>query len=269
MSYILDALKKSEQQRGQGKIPDVQTIHSSSLNYRQNQNRLWPSILIIAVLLNLVAILYFIYSKENSADSSTAQDTQPPITTTTSEAVTQPAVTSPKAFVPERISAGTVNPGTVKPGTIKLGSSNTETVAPATSYDDAQSAAEKTDTLKKMDSMTANRTSVAPTTQSRPELQQNETGKTQKAITTTDASDNVLEYHELDAATRDELPAIIITAHVYSSNPLQRSIVINNNFMEEGEYVIDDLILQEITPDGAIFDYQGTRFHYGVVSGWQ
>jgi hypothetical protein len=50
---------------------------------------------------------------------------------------------------------------------------------------------------------------------------------------------------------------------------LQRSIVINNNFMEEGEYILDDLVLHEITRDGAVFNYRGTLFNYGVVSGWQ
>ena len=64
MSYILDALKKSEQERGTGAIPGVQTIHSSSLNYN-NQKTYWPYILIAAVLLNLVAILYFVFNKED------------------------------------------------------------------------------------------------------------------------------------------------------------------------------------------------------------
>lgn len=79
----------------------------------------------------------------------------------------------------------------------------------------------------------------------------------------------VIDYHELAESTKQQLPAIIISAHVYSSNPLQRSIVINNNFMEEGEYVLDDLILHEITAEGAIFDYNNQLFHYGVISGWQ
>jgi len=79
----------------------------------------------------------------------------------------------------------------------------------------------------------------------------------------------IIDFYELPEAIKQELPSIVISAHVYSSNPLQRSIVINNNFMEEGEYVLDGLILYEITPDGAIFNYQGTLFNYGVVSGWQ
>jgi len=45
--------------------------------------------------------------------------------------------------------------------------------------------------------------------------------------------------------------------------------VINNDFMEEGEYLIDDLILHEITREGAVLNYRGTLFHYGAVSSWQ
>ena len=37
MSYILDALKKSEQERGHGSIPGVQTVHSSSINYHHEK----------------------------------------------------------------------------------------------------------------------------------------------------------------------------------------------------------------------------------------
>jgi len=45
--------------------------------------------------------------------------------------------------------------------------------------------------------------------------------------------------------------------------------VINNDFMEEGEYLIDDLILHEITREGAVLNYRGILFHYGAVSSWQ
>ncbi|PCJ86944.1 MAG: hypothetical protein COA54_07560 [Thiotrichaceae bacterium] len=65
------------------------------------------------------------------------------------------------------------------------------------------------------------------------------------------------------------MPTITVSAHVYSSNPLQRSIVINDKFLEEGDYVLDDLTLFEITTDGAIFDFNDTRFHYAIISGWQ
>jgi len=86
---------------------------------------------------------------------------------------------------------------------------------------------------------------------------------------TSEGNTNIIEFYDLPESIKQQLPAIIISVHAYSTNPLQRSIVINNNYMEEGEYVLDDLILYEITADGAIFYYKGTKFHFGVVSGWQ
>jgi len=224
MSYILDALKKSEQERGHGNIPDVQTVHSSSLNYRSEKKSYWPYILIIAVLLNLLAIVYFIVDKpapekveasapQTSAITQAKKEIAPEIT----EPVEQPAViisNENKNAAVEKTKAKTVDAKT--------------------------QAAEKTE-------------SVAI--------------KTEQPAAESDT--RILEFYELPESIKQDLPSIVISAHVYSSNPLQRSIVINNNFMEEGEYVLDGLILYEITPNGAIFNYQGTLFNYGVVSGWQ
>jgi hypothetical protein len=38
--------------------------------------------------------------------------------------------------------------------------------------------------------------------------------------------------------------------------------------MEEGDRLTADLLLDEITADGAIFNFRGQRFHQGVVSAW-
>jgi hypothetical protein len=38
--------------------------------------------------------------------------------------------------------------------------------------------------------------------------------------------------------------------------------------MEEGSQVTNELILTEITSDGAVFDFQGYRFSTNVLSGW-
>ena len=81
--------------------------------------------------------------------------------------------------------------------------------------------------------------------------------------------EDIIDFHDLPDSIKMQLPAINVSAHVYSDNPLQRSIVINNNFMEEGERIMDDLILQEITKGGVLMNYQGTVFRYDIVSGWQ
>jgi hypothetical protein len=52
---------------------------------------------------------------------------------------------------------------------------------------------------------------------------------------------------------------------VYSQKPEDRWININGSKRREGEEISADLKLEAITPDGAIFSYQGHRFYKGVV----
>lgn len=225
MSYILDALKKSEQERGHGNIPDVQTVHSSSLNYRSEKRVYWPYFLIIAVLLNLLAIVYFIFNRENppQIEAETTLSTETAETVNTSDIVVG-------ATAPPEISAAAIIE-------TKEETATEEVIArPAT-----------TNIEKKIQ-------------------------KPDKKIATDNTgtgSQTIIEFYDLPESIKQELPAIIVSAHIYSTNPAQRSIVINNNFMEEGDYVLDGLILYEITPNGAVFTYQGILFSYGVVSGWQ
>lgn len=236
MSYILDALKKSEQERGHGHIPDVQTVHSSSLNYRNDKKAYWPYILIVAVILNLLAISYFIFNKEKPVETPVTTE----VNTAIKQAATENGITADKTDTPADASSAVNNIVNLEiteplPGT-----------ATVTTNSPAKPASKETQPERK---------SVAENTRS---------NRSEK-----NSSTDIIDFHELPESIKQQLPAIIISAHVYSSNPLQRSIVINNNFMEEGEYVLDGLILHEITTNGAVFNYQGTLFNYGVVSGWQ
>jgi len=226
MSYILDALKKSEQERGHGNIPDVQTVHSSSLNYRSEKKTYWPYILIAAVVLNLLAIIYFIVDKQSPEQVET-RTARTDVATQTEE-VTEVVVEKTEA--------------TEQPVTV----SSSENKIIAIEKTDNETASTKTQAVEKTESITIKTEAPA----------ENQPTK-------------ILAFYELPESIKQNLPSFVISAHVYSSNPLQRSIVINNSFLEEGEYVLDGLILYEITPDGAIFNYQGTLFSYGVVSGWQ
>ncbi len=240
MSYILDALKKSEEQRGQGAIPNVQTVHSSSLNYRDEKKAYWPYILVAAVIVNLAAIVYFIVDKDNiSSVQDTAYDNNAEkiiaannTQTALAEIPKKQVTTTRTEIEPEKID--THAPATVAPIEKKTNSTNSSA------------------------NITAGYNSNAVVNKRPAQVQKQ--AQTQKEI---------IDFYDLPDSIQQQLPAIIVSAHVYSSNPLQRSIVINNNFMEEGEYVIDNLILYEITADGAIFDYGETRFSYNVVSGWQ
>ena len=242
MSYILDALKKSEQERGHKDIPDVQTVHSSGLHYQQQKKVYWPYFLIVAVLLNFVAIAYFIIDKDNAPTAETIAEniiTERPA----------PVIKEPTNSAPTTISADSSN--NLKTENKALKPVINKPAVKISHKKVKQPAIAVTETIMPAENSSMNN-----------DYEVNEP-------TTTYSDNTIIDFNELPAAIKLQLPAIIISAHIYSKNPMLRSIVINNNFMEEGDYLIDDLILYEITPDGAILNYQGQLFSYGVVSGWQ
>jgi general secretion pathway protein B len=219
MSYILDALKKSEQERGRGSAPSVQTLHSSNVNYRANKVQLWPYVLLAAVVINLAALFYFILV-EPGADTVV----QVPATQHTEAAATvTPAITHSE---------------------------------PAAS--ETELARIQDDTIYKQITLPAENGQAAQYT----------TSQVENSPPPAPARATVMDKDELPFDVQQHIPMMEFSAHVYSSNPLQRSIVINGRFMEEGDYLATDLFLSEITPEGAIFNYQGQLFHQGVVSAW-
>ena len=52
-----------------------------------------------------------------------------------------------------------------------------------------------------------------------------------------------------------------LSMHVYSPQPTARFVLLNGVRLGEGEK-LDDLSVQEIRPDGVIFEFHGTRFFF-------
>jgi len=224
MSYILDALKKSEQERGHGSAPNVQTMHSSGLNYHSNKTQLWPYFLLAAIVINLAALFYFIIAKTDV--EATAQEQQEIITET------KPVV------------SGTMQTGKdIKIAVAVHASDQAETVV----YKPVSMPGTERKTIK-----ASTQTAVIESRQ----------------LQDQDSRNTVVEMDELPYDVLQHIPALEFSAHVYSDNPLQRSIVINGRFMEEGDRLAGDVFIHEITPDGAIFEYQGRLFHQAVISAW-
>ena len=218
MSYILDALKKSEKDRGKGAVPGVQTVHSSSLNYHQEKKPVWPWFLAALVAINVVAVIYFIQSKDSIEPVAEIQ----PETIIETPAQEKPVITT--------------------------------TTAPPTTIASIPSAA----------AVAPVQAAVAPVQKEAP------TFKTQ-AVQKTEAIEPVFEtvdLYDLPLSVRQYIPAMKFSSHVYSTNPSLRSLVINGQFMEEGAIINNELVLTEITSDGAVFDFQGYRFSTSVLSGW-
>ena len=67
---------------------------------------------------------------------------------------------------------------------------------------------------------------------------------------------------ELPYSTRKDLPAIDLSMHVYSSDPKLRFVVIKGDRHAEGDELGQDFILREISQDGLVLEYKGQKFFY-------
>ncbi len=72
----------------------------------------------------------------------------------------------------------------------------------------------------------------------------------------------------LDSSFRNQLPAITISAHVYSDDADKRMVIINNQVRHEQQYIAEQLQLTRITPHGIELQYQGTSFSMTVKDKW-
>ena len=70
--------------------------------------------------------------------------------------------------------------------------------------------------------------------------------------------------NELPLPIQQEMPAITIQLHSYSSIPANRLVSINSQMLHEGEFLTPGLKLEQITVEGVILSYKGYRFQRGI-----
>jgi general secretion pathway protein B len=66
--------------------------------------------------------------------------------------------------------------------------------------------------------------------------------------------------HQLPPQATAGLPVLNIDLHVYSGNPAQRFVIINGQRLHEGGQLKEGPTVDRITQEGAILNHQGTRF---------
>jgi general secretion pathway protein B len=70
----------------------------------------------------------------------------------------------------------------------------------------------------------------------------------------------LVRFGELPVAVQEEIPKFKVAAHAYSSVPRNRLVSIDDRVLHEGDEVASGLKLEAITPNGMIMTYKGYRF---------
>ncbi len=91
-----------------------------------------------------------------------------------------------------------------------------------------------------------------------------QSGSVAGAAAGTASATAVMTVAELPAAIQQELPPLSTSVHAYSGRPAERLVGINNRLLHEGEYVAPGLRLEQITPEGMVLSYKGYTFRRGV-----
>jgi len=68
---------------------------------------------------------------------------------------------------------------------------------------------------------------------------------------------------DLPEQVRREIPAISVGGYIYSGNKADRSVLVNNRLLREGDEAAPGLVVEKMTPSGMVLNYKGYRYRRG------
>lgn len=71
---------------------------------------------------------------------------------------------------------------------------------------------------------------------------------------------NLPYLRQLPVSTQREIPELKFSVHIYSESRVSRMIKLNNRMMREGQRVAPDLNIEAIIPRAVVFNYKGELF---------
>ncbi len=233
MSYILDALKKSEQERQRGTVPDLLRVQEEVLQLPKRPSRWRYAGIAAMVVVAGVSVWMLLPSMTGGPAVTPLTPQQSP-----ERMATLGQERDTPASVPAASVAGTRSGEPRLPAAAVRGGPVRERREP-------------------VDGMpVSGRTEPAPVSQDpvKPGL------PVRQAVLPPADPDRIYNFKELPAALQKELPSFALSAFMYSSNPELRMVRINAQMMREGQELTAGIRLQEITTDGVILASQGYRF---------
>lgn len=221
MSYILDALKKSDQERQQGDSPNLHSTHGPIIGQRRNSSSIIKQhtfLLVsggVVLLCAFLGILYFQYHRFFSEQNSTETPDAALLSTVPQTPTTAP-LTQPSSRGTEENKTSSQQVAVIEKSEVVLSTTGDE----STPDPPASIAA------------TAAQTSVSLLP--------------------------LLE--DLPAALQAKIPHLKFAGHTYSKKSSQRIIIINGKILREGDMIAPSTYLKEITWEGVTIESNSIRF---------
>lgn len=228
MSFILDALRKSEIERQRQSGPSI-----AEFPVARQDRRLPVALIAIGFLLavNLAVVLFFMLRSEKSAEpaaTSTQAAAVPPVSAASPPPATAAQAPAPAAVAPhDELPGAAAGPGSV-------------TYLPSDGYEDATLPPDAPDP-----------TLLPETT---PPGAAGATG----AGVIYGASSGIEDAATVEAETG--LPPLAVDLHIFADDPAKRAVFINGRRYTQGATIAEGPTVEQITREGAVLGYRGRRF---------
>ena len=240
MSFILDALKKSESDRQRQGGPALFEVKVAPPRHALPS---WAVAIAVLFLANLAVVGWLLWRHaaapaEAAAKAPTRAQTEAPPGPAAAAAPPAAPGAAPSAVAALNTPAAAAAPAV----TPSVRGAASAPVAPAASPESTPVAAIEPP---------PNADDLAPATEPPP------AGSLGRVKRGTDAG--VPLYQQLTAAPGSQLPQLRLDLHAYAERPEDRWVLINMHKLREGES-LEGVRLERVTPDGAVLSYQGTQF---------
>jgi general secretion pathway protein B len=234
MSFILDALRKSENARQRHGGPALAEVPI----YRRRESRPWWIGAVVALLLVNLVVLVVVLTRDNEPATPVAATpapvpeptAPPPAPAATPAAAPAPVAAQPAAAPPPAVTRSLADEAA---GAVDLAH---DPAAPATS------------------SAAANVPEGPPLVRSVPPAESN------PFTSQTEGNENLPNINELTGDRAANMPAMHIDIHVHSAKSAERFVFINMKKYIEGDTLSEGPLLERITTDGVILNQGGFRF---------
>ncbi|PAV27001.1 hypothetical protein CF392_02350 [Tamilnaduibacter salinus] len=252
MSYILDALQKSEAERRRGEVPDI----NRPLQMAQGSKRkrglgvVWVA---VALLINALVLGVIFWPEAGSLlPSSTDAEVRPPVEPpsesrrsapsdqTVTSTASQPTSVSPAPASPPQTQETEPDPVPAPQASPGSQTGNEPAVETETSGD--QPSGDKPTLIVPSASSKGDGSGWQP-------------------------SASVPSLNEMPLSFQRDIPDLRFSSHVYASDPDARRVMINGHYLRPGDR-FSGVRVEGITENGVVLFADGERFRVGVVRDW-
>lgn len=225
MSYILEALKKSQAERQLGELPSIHApqvqLHDGAASASARRTPVWLALGGVAVAVAAALLLWQPWQADAAAPAAAAV-----VPAVLAQAVPAPLpVTAPPAAVAPAPVAASVPPAA--------------TAAPVHHARPVAEPKQETPGQAVSPPVAAPAPAVPPTPA---------------------AEESVPGMRDLPEPIQRQIPAVAIGGYIYSKNPADRLLLIDKVLRHEGEELAPGLVLEKLQPKAAIFSFKGYRY---------